>query len=100
MGNMEDVQLEGLNSVQTAEELMKRVVDHTSNVVNADRCTLFLYDEKKDILWSKIAGGTKSSFSIQLGQGIAGSAGETKEVEMVRNAYNDNRFNPEFDKKI
>jgi len=80
--------------------LLTRIMDTTTVLLCADRCTLFLHDEKNNELWSRIAGGLKDKeirFPSHLG--IAGSVFTTGLTINIPDAYSDKRFNPEVDKK-
>ena len=71
------------------------------DIVNkADRCTVFLYDKEKDELWSKIALGLDSQeIRFPASKGLAGHVVKTGETINIRDAYADERFNPEIDKQ-
>lgn len=67
----------------------------------ADRGTLYLIDESKDELWSKVAQGRNNMVEIRLpiGRGLAGYVAKTGETVNIADAYKDPRFNPEIDKR-
>ncbi len=67
-------------------------------LVNADRCTVWLIDKKNGTLWTKVAHGLKKT-SIKLGQGIAGTVAVTGKKVIINDAYNDTRFDKTIDKK-
>ncbi len=80
--------------------LLKRIMDTTTVLLCADRCTLFLHDEKSNELWSRIAGGLKDNeIRFPAYMGIAGSVFTSGEIINIPDAYSDKRFNPEVDKK-
>jgi len=80
--------------------LLKRIMDTTTVLLCADRCTLFLHDEKSNELWSRIAGGLKDNeIRFPAYMGIAGSVFTTGDIINIPDAYADKRFNPEVDKK-
>ena len=82
------------------DTLLLKIMHQTSAVMDADRSTLFLVDEAKQQLWSKVAEGTaRSEICIPLGSGIAGHVAKTGETVNIPDAYNDPRFNPEVDRK-
>lgn len=82
------------------DKLFAIIVSQVTEAMGAERSTLFLYDEAKRMLWSKVAEGVESQeIRIPLGVGIAGAVAETLCVINIRNAYEDARFNPSFDKK-
>jgi putative nucleotidyltransferase with HDIG domain len=87
-------------SVETnLERLLFKIMDEVRDILNADRCTVFLYDESKDELWSKIALGLEEEIRFPADRGIAGHVWKTAEIVNIPDAYKDDRFNPEVDKK-
>lgn len=80
--------------------LLKRIMETTTKLLEADRSTLFVNDEKSDCLWSQVAEGmetTEIRFPNHLG--IAGSSFTSGDTINIPDAYADSRFNPEIDKK-
>jgi sigma-B regulation protein RsbU (phosphoserine phosphatase) len=83
------------------DNLLQVIVKKTEEVLDADRCSLFLYDEATDELWSKVAQGLGNVKEIRfpLNRGIAGSVAKTRTGINIPDAYNDTRFNAEIDKQ-
>ncbi len=82
------------------DELLKKIVNSTSEVMNAERATLFLLDPKTGDLWSKVAQGLESmEIRVPIGVGIAGHVALTGETINIEDAYQDPRFNSEIDKR-
>jgi phosphoserine phosphatase RsbU/P len=82
------------------DDLLKLILDKATEVMDADRSSLFLYDGESKELWSKIAQGvTSKEIRFPLGVGIAGDVAKTMTPANIPDAYNDARFNQEFDKK-
>ena len=82
------------------DELLKKIVTSTSEVMNAERASLFLLDPKTGDLWSKVAQGLESmEIRVPIGVGIAGHVAMTGETINIEDAYADPRFNPEIDKR-
>ncbi len=80
--------------------LLQKIVGKTSEVMNADRATLFLVHRKSGELWSRVAqGADMKEIRVPRGLGIAGHVAETGETVNIRDAYSDPRFNPEVDKR-
>ena len=77
------------------------VINHkTTEVMDAERSSLFIYDPESDELWSKVAEGMdQKSIRFPAGVGIAGDVAKTLETANIPDAYDDTRFNPEFDKQ-
>src|SRR5688500_7001732 len=89
-----------LGSNLELDPLLGEIVSRTTNLLEADRSTLFLMDDEKDELWSKVLEG-KGLREIRLprGSGIAGWVAQHGKPLHIRNAYKDKRFNPEFDRQ-
>lgn len=88
-----------LGSGITLDNLLVLILNKTTEVMDAERSTLFLYDPSTDELWSKIAQGLETmTIRIPMGKGIAGYVGKTRTPVNIPDAYSDPRFNPEVDK--
>ncbi len=82
------------------DDLLKIVVEKTTELMDAERSTLFLVDEETGELWSKIVQGTMNiEIRLKLGQGIAGWVAKTGKSLNIRDAYTDPRFNPKVDEE-
>lgn len=81
------------------DKLLKTIAEQTKFALKADRCTVFLIDRVKNELWSKVALGLDKHKEIRfpMDKGLAGHVAQTGETVNIKNAYNDNRFNPEID---
>jgi adenylate cyclase len=80
--------------------LLRKVMSEATKMLQADRSTLFLNDEKTNELWSLIGegiGATQIRFPNHLG--IAGTVFTSGKSVNIPHAYADLRFNPSFDKK-
>jgi transcriptional regulator with GAF, ATPase, and Fis domain len=77
-------------------DLINVIMDTTRDLVNADRCALFLLDKEKNELWSKVAQGT-GEIRFPADRGIAGHVVTTGEICNIMDAYEDPRFNRDFD---
>ncbi len=79
--------------------LINKIVTKISEILNADRSSLFLLDAEKKELWSKVAQGAEiSEIRFPSSTGMAGYTATTGEVLNVRDAYQDPRFNPAYDR--
>lgn len=80
--------------------LLQRVMGEATRLLNAERSTLFLNDEKTNELWSEVGQGLES-MQIRLPNhvGIAGAVFSSGKSINIPYAYADLRFNPAFDKK-
>ena len=81
-------------------KLLNKVMTEATRMLEADRSTLFLNDEKTDELFSHVGAGL-SSFEIRLpnSAGIAGAVFTSGKTINIPHAYADLRFNPAFDKQ-
>lgn len=80
--------------------LLTRVVTEASRMLQADRATLFLNDEKKGELFSRVAmGDALGEIRFPNSDGIAGLVFTTGQAVNIPHAYADLRFNPAFDKR-
>ena len=80
--------------------LLKRVMEEATNMLNADRATLFLNDEKTQELFSRVAMGEGvGEIRLPNSAGIAGTVFTTGKTMNIPYAYADLRFNPAFDKQ-
>jgi len=81
-----------------AQSLILSVATHAATLVRADRCSVFLIDERADELLS-IATDSEMEIRIPRSQGIAGECAVENKLIVIDDAYEDARFNPEFDEK-
>lgn len=71
---------------------------HASELVQADRCTMFLVDEAKSELWS-VSTDSGAVIRIPKTKGFAGECATEGQLIAVEDAYDDPRFNQDIDKK-
>lgn len=89
-----------INSTLDLDKLLGRILDAATKSIDADRGTLYLVDDIKKELWSKVLQGENMvEIRLPVGKGLAGYVAETGEVINIPDAYNDPRFNPDVDKK-
>jgi adenylate cyclase len=82
------------------DKLLQLIMERTSRIMDADRSTLFLVDQARGEIWSKIAQGIEvAEIRVPLGQGIAGAVAATGETVNIPDAYADPRFNPDVDRR-
>lgn len=78
--------------------LLKVIAEETKAAIQADRCSVFLYDRKSNELWSKVALGMDSQeIRFPADKGLAGHVVNTGETINIKDAYQDDRFNKEID---
>jgi len=80
--------------------LLAKIVKVATSFLNADRGTLFLYDPNTNELWSRVAEGEDSrDIRVSIDDGIAGACFQSGETLHIADAYDDDRFNRDVDRK-
>ena len=80
--------------------LLAKVMSEATRMLDADRSTLFLNDDKTDELFSRVAmGDSIGEIRLPNHMGIAGTVFTSGKTVNIPYAYADLRFNPAFDKK-
>ncbi|RCK74486.1 MAG: Adenylate cyclase [Ignavibacteriae bacterium] len=88
-----------VNSSLDLDEILSTVLSNAVVATNADRGTVYLIDEDKQELWSKVIQGEKTiEIRMPIGKGIAGQVAITGETVNISDPYNNPMFNPEIDK--
>ncbi|KAG6613584.1 Dual 3',5'-cyclic-AMP and-GMP phosphodiesterase [Phytophthora cinnamomi] len=77
--------------------LMFTISTRVQRFVNSDRCTLYIVDRAKNELWT-LQG--EVNIRVPLNQGIAGAVAQENVAINLANAYDDPRFNKDFDQKL
>ncbi len=81
-------------------EMLLQISQKASEVMEADRCSIFLHDPNTDELWSTVAMGMAGKvIRIPSSIGFAGYSFQTGETINLEEAYKDERFNKEVDLK-
>lgn len=89
-----------LGSTLDLRELLSLVLDRVSKAIDADRSTLYLVDDDGEELWSEVAQGEElHRIRVRIGEGIAGWVASHGEVLNVPDAYQDVRFDAEWDRR-
>jgi signal transduction histidine kinase len=80
------------------DDVFREMVPQVSRVMRAARTTLFLFDQERSEIWSKVAEGADvREIRLALGHGIAGWVAKHKKPANIADAYADARFNPDID---
>ena len=89
---------EHLNSTLELDRLLKVVLHLCTANLQASRGTMYLIDEDRHELWSKVVKGKELiEIRLPLGTGIAGHVAETGETVNLKDAWKDKRFFAGFD---
>jgi adenylate cyclase len=84
------------------EQILEAFTLKIGQILNADRTTIFLVDEEKEQLWSKIAQGEGAKhleIRVPLTVGIAGHVAVTGECLNIPDAYSHPLFNKSIDRQ-
>jgi signal transduction histidine kinase len=89
-----------INSTLDLDKLLVLIVEMATQSVGAERGTLYLVDDERKELWSKVLQGTDlMEIRLPFGKGLAGHVAQTGESIIIPDAYLDPRFNPAIDKR-
>lgn len=78
------------------DRLLQLIVSEATKAVDSERSSLFVLDRERNELWSKFAEGA-DEIRFPANTGIAGGVVETGETSNIKDAYDDPRFNRQFD---
>ena len=76
--------------------LLRRIAEAVTALLNCERASIFLHDEKKRELWTKVALG-REEIRVPVGTGIVGHVFGANVAVHVPRPYDDPRFNREPD---
>lgn len=82
------------------EVLIARIMTATTQLLNAERASLFVYDEKADELFTLYADGLETrQIRVPTASGIAGAVFTNGRTENISDPYADPRFNRDVDQR-
>ena len=90
---------EGLSRETSIDALVEQILHNACNLVGADRASLFVLDDARKNLITKVAHGTTKPFIIEVGKGIVGTVAESGQTINIPDCYQDERFNASVDKQ-
>ena len=89
-----------LGTEMSLDLLMGKIVERTSQIMNCERSSVLLLDAERGELYALVAQGLESmEIRIPLASGLAGHVARTGETLNVPDAYEDERFNREIDRR-
>ncbi len=89
-----------LSTESDLDALLTLIMTKVTELMEADRSTLYLLTDDGRQLWSKVVqGGTRVEIRLDVGEGIAGWVAQTREIVNIPDAYADQRFQPAVDVK-
>src|SRR6185369_12252266 len=87
-----------LGATLDLDELLELILEKLTELVEGDRATLYLLDEAKGELVSRVVVGSEvRSIRMKVGHGVAGLVAQTGEPILIEDAYRDPRFEKEWD---
>jgi signal transduction histidine kinase/putative methionine-R-sulfoxide reductase with GAF domain len=87
-----------LGSTLDLDQLLELILNKITELLEADRATLYLLDEQRMRLLSRIMIGEEArQIELPLGEGIAGFVAKSGRVVRVKDAYRDKRFLRQWD---
>src|SRR5579862_4205501 len=87
-----------LSSGLELDQLLVLIMEKVTELMAADRSTLYLVSGDGGELWSKVVqGGEVFEIRLRVGEGIAGWVGKTGDIVNLPDAYGDARFQPAVD---
>jgi HD-GYP domain-containing protein (c-di-GMP phosphodiesterase class II) len=98
---LEQVIFSSINKIaaeRNVDRLMLLLANFGRDLIGADRCTVWLCNQKDGTLWTKVAHGL-DRMSIPKTKGLAGWVATHGEPLIINDPYRDERFDQEVDKQ-
>jgi len=87
-----------LGTTLDLDDILELILDRVTELVEADRATLYLLDDAHNELVSRfVVGQNVRSIRLKVGHGIAGTVAQTGKPFRIRDAYSDDRFERQWD---
>ncbi len=87
-----------LGSTLDLDQLLELILQKITDLLEGDRATLYLLDEQRGRLLSRIMVGDEvRSIELPVGEGIAGHVAKVGRTVRIKDAYRDKRFRREWD---
>jgi signal transduction histidine kinase/putative methionine-R-sulfoxide reductase with GAF domain len=87
-----------LGSTLDLDQLLELILRKIADLLEADRATLYLLDEQRQRLLSRIILGDEArSIELPIGAGIAGHVAKYGQTVRIKDAYRDRRFSRQWD---
>ncbi|MEM7183131.1 MAG: GAF domain-containing SpoIIE family protein phosphatase [Spirochaetota bacterium] len=94
-----------LNTNLNIHQLLPIIMLNAKDLLEAEASSLFLWDEIENYLYCEVALGEKGEViqqytRLEMGVGVVGWVAQTCKPVLLRNAYDDERFDRSWDKKF
>ncbi|MEI6127748.1 MAG: GAF domain-containing protein, partial [Pseudomonadota bacterium] len=87
-----------VTSILNMDELFEAIIEQTNQIMDTERSTVFLHDEKSGTLWSFVATAMeKNTIRIDSSYGVAGWVFQNREALILNDPYNDALFYGDID---
>lgn len=91
---------QAVGSTLELDPLLHLIVATITELMEAERSTLYLVDRAAGQLWTRVVeGGDLREIRLLLGEGVAGWVAQTGQVVNIPDAYADPRFSPAVDRR-
>jgi phosphoserine phosphatase RsbU/P len=87
-----------MGSERDLDRLLALIMRSVTDLVHADRASLFLVDTDRQEMWTRIAHGA-TEIRLPIGSGIAGAVATSGAPVNIPSAYDDPRFNADNDRR-
>lgn len=89
-----------LSSAMDLDSLLTLIMDNITQLMEADRSTLYLLTDDAESLWSRMAQGDGHiDIQLKVGEGLAGWVVSSGKFVNIPDAYTDDRFQPAIDQQ-
>jgi len=88
-----------LSSQLDKDQLMDTIMEKGRQLTNADRCSLFIVNEKRDRLVTSLQHGLNNSIDIPIDKGIAGTTFTEGKIMNIADVYESEFFDPTVDQE-
>ncbi|WP_139490922.1 HD domain-containing phosphohydrolase [Brevibacillus dissolubilis] len=85
-------------SEKQLDRLLMLMADMGRELISADRCTLWILDQKNNELWTRVAHGV-DEIRVPAQKGVVGYSVQNHAPVYIDDAYQDPRFNQEVDRQ-
>ncbi len=87
-----------VSSMRSYDDIIMVLADMGRALTSADRCTVWVVNDDKKSIWTKVAHGM-DAIELPINSGIVGSSIMNNEKIIIDDVYKDDRFNSDIDKK-
>ncbi|MFT5659394.1 MAG: response regulator RpfG family c-di-GMP phosphodiesterase/ribonuclease BN (tRNA processing enzyme) [Sulfurimonas sp.] len=92
------IYLTEVSALRDYDDILAVLANMGRALTSSDRCTVWVVSDDKKTIWTKVAHGI-DAIELPIDSGIVGSAIVNEEKIIIKDVYQDKRFNPDIDKK-